>query len=126
MEKISRTQLEALSKNGASVTRITQKQPEPTKHEPQLSELIEKLDKSAMNRLEAINKSTEIAASLNAMQVESALVLLQKQIDAQNELLSKILVIMNKPKPSYRHEIVRDENGNLKGVVMHPVDGVQK
>jgi hypothetical protein len=118
MNKISKKELEAKMRSGATVRHADSKklykgdQPAPTK-----ADIAPLLDKAALEELNSINDTA-------SKRIDAALAVAERNDGQTHELMKQITEMLEKgaKRVPYEFEIIRDDKGNLKKVKATPVE----
>jgi hypothetical protein len=118
MDKISKKELEAKMRRGATVRHADNKKlykgdnPAPSK-----ADLAPLLDKEALKDLNTINETA-------GKRIDAALAVAEMKDGQTHELMKQITEMLEKTskRVPYEFEIIRDDKGNLKKVKATPVE----
>ena len=118
MNKISKKELEAKMRSGATVRHAASKklykddQPAPSK-----ADIAPLLDKAALEDLNSINETA-------GKRIDAALAVAEKKEGQTQELMKQITEMLEKTskRVPYEFEIIRDDKGNLSKVKATPVE----
>lgn len=117
MNKISKKDLEAKMRAGATVRHSTDKKLYKPEDKPNKVDVAPLLDKAALKELNAINETT-------GKRIDAALAVAEKNEGNTQKIMKQITEMLehSSKRVPYEFEIIRDDKGNLKKVKATPLN----